>query len=118
MSNPNQSIFESLKNGETISPNHPDRKQLREASFATIKLVQKLNNSANPEEIIEILSEITDTKIDETVAVFPPLYINYGKNLTLIMMMQALSAKDTAAKMKSVLRIASHTTLIQLKITA
>lgn len=42
----------------------------------------------------------------------------FQRNSTLIMMTQALSAKDTAAKMKSVLRIASHTTLIQLKITA
>ncbi|MEN2399352.1 sugar O-acetyltransferase [Flavobacterium sp. MC2016-06] len=83
MSTTKNSIFESLKNGETITANHPDRSQLREASFATITLLQKLNNSANPTEIVEILSEITDTKIDDSVSIFPPLYINNGKNLNI-----------------------------------
>lgn len=83
MSKVDTSIFESLKKGETITSNHPERSELRKASFATIKLLQKLNNSTNPEEITEILSEITNTKIDESVALFPPLYINYGKNLSI-----------------------------------
>lgn len=83
MSKVDTSIFESLKNGETIASNHPERSELRKAFFATIKLLQKLNNSTNPEEITEILSEITNTKIDESVALFPPLYINYGKNLSI-----------------------------------
>ncbi|WP_316803720.1 DapH/DapD/GlmU-related protein [Pedobacter nototheniae] len=83
MSNPHKTIFERLKNGETIMPNHPDGAQLREASYATIKLLQKLNNSSDALEITKILSEITDAKIDESVAVFPPLYINYGKNISI-----------------------------------
>lgn len=80
MSEIRKSIFDSLKNGETITSDHPDNHQLRESAFATIKLLQKLNNSFEPNEIREILSEITDSEIDESVGLFPPFYINYGKN--------------------------------------
>jgi acetyltransferase-like isoleucine patch superfamily enzyme len=53
---------------------------LRDASFATKKLLVQLNNSSNPKEIREVLSQITGSEIDETVAVFTPLYFNYGKH--------------------------------------
>jgi len=42
-------------------------------------LVQ-LNNSSDAGEIRDLLSQITNSEIDESVAVFSPLYINYGKN--------------------------------------
>ena len=40
----------------------------------------QLNNSSDPAEIRDLLSQITGSEIDESVAVFTPLYINYGKN--------------------------------------
>ncbi len=39
-----------------------------------------MNNSSDAAEIRNILSQITDSKIDESVAVFTPIYINYGKH--------------------------------------
>ena len=39
-----------------------------------------MNNSSDPAEIRELLSQITGSAIDESVAVFTPLYINYGKH--------------------------------------
>lgn len=39
-----------------------------------------MNNATEPEEIRDFLSEITASKIHESVTVFTPLYINYGKN--------------------------------------
>ena len=39
-----------------------------------------MNNSADPAEIRELLSQITGSAIDESLAVFTPLYINYGKH--------------------------------------
>lgn len=76
-------IFSELKNGITVTPQHPQINELRNASYATIRLVQQLNASANPGETRKILSEITGTAIDETVAIFPPVYINYGKHLSI-----------------------------------
>jgi acetyltransferase-like isoleucine patch superfamily enzyme len=76
----NRNIFERLRNGEIIPSDDPEAFQLREASFATKKLLIQLNNSSDPAEIRDLLSQITGSEIDESVAVFTPLYINYGKN--------------------------------------
>jgi len=73
-------IFDRLRNGEIISQADKDAYKMREASFATKKLLLQMNNSSDPSEIINFLSQITATEIDESVTVFTPLYINYGKN--------------------------------------
>jgi acetyltransferase-like isoleucine patch superfamily enzyme len=73
-------IFERLRNGETISSSDPEAFKLRAASFATKGLLVQLNNSSDPAEIRDLLSQITGLEIDESVVVFTPLYINYGKN--------------------------------------
>lgn len=73
-------IFERLKKGEIILPNDPEAYKMREASFITKKLLVKMNNSSEPTEIRDLLSQITGTEIDESVTVFTPLYINYGKH--------------------------------------
>ena len=76
-------IFEQLLNGETIASSNPEAYKLREASFATKKLLVRLNNSFDPAEMRDLLSQITGSAIDESVAVFTPLYINYGKHTTI-----------------------------------
>lgn len=73
-------IFDRLRNGEVISSDDSDRGELREASYVTKKLLVQMNNSSDPEEIRSLLSQITSSDIDESVAVFTPLYINYGKH--------------------------------------
>jgi acetyltransferase-like isoleucine patch superfamily enzyme len=83
MKTDDKDIFERLREGETISPSDPQGGRLREASYATMQLVQQMNNSSNPEEIQNLLSQITERKIDASTAVFPPLYINYGKNTSI-----------------------------------
>lgn len=73
-------IFERLRNGEVIRPDDSQGHKMREASYNTKKLLTQMNNSADPAEIRNLLSQITDSVIDESVAVFTPLYINYGKH--------------------------------------
>ena len=73
-------IFERLRMGNIILPNDPEAYKMREASYQTKKLLVQMNNATNPKEIRDLLSQITATEIDESVAVFTPLYINYGKN--------------------------------------
>jgi acetyltransferase-like isoleucine patch superfamily enzyme len=75
-----KSIFDRLREGETVYTNDPEGFKLREASFETKKLLVQMNNSSSPAEVRDLLSQITDSKIDSTVDVFTPLYINYGKN--------------------------------------
>ncbi|HDZ06841.1 hypothetical protein LCGC14_0050260 [marine sediment metagenome] len=73
-------IFERLRKGETILPNDPQAYRMREASYTTKKLLLQMNNATDPKEINDLLSKITGSQIDESVAVFTPLYINYGKH--------------------------------------
>ena len=83
MNNSDNSIFDDLNNGQTITAAHGGWGELRKSSYATIGLLQQLNSSADPAFMVEILGQITGKKIDQTVAVFPPLYINYGKHLSI-----------------------------------
>lgn len=73
-------IFERLRSGEGIPAGDPEAFRLREASFATKSLLVQMNNSSDPAQIRDLLSQITGSDIDESVAVFTPLHINYGKN--------------------------------------
>lgn len=73
-------IFARLRNGETIHFEDSEFHKLRDASFATRKLLLQLNHSADPEEIRVLLSQITGSEIDESTAIFPPFNINYGKH--------------------------------------
>lgn len=73
-------IFARLRNGESILPDDPDAHRMREASYRTKELLVRMNRLSDPEEIRSLLSEITGSDIDESVAVFTPLYINYGKH--------------------------------------
>lgn len=73
-------IFERLKKGETIPPSDPQAYRMREAAYSTKKWLVRMNNATDPREIRDLLSQITGSEIDESVAVFTPLYINYGKH--------------------------------------
>ena len=75
-----KSIFERLRDGETIQANDSEGFKLRHASFATKELLVQMNNSSNPTEIRDLLGQITGSEIDKSVDVFTPLYINYGKH--------------------------------------
>jgi len=77
---PIKDIFERLRDGETILPNDPEAYKLMEASFATKKLLVQMNNADDPAEIRNLLRQVTGSTIDESVVVFTPLYINYGKH--------------------------------------
>ena len=73
-------VFEKLKVGETILASDPQAYRLREESYATKALLLKMNSTSDPSEIRAFLSEITDSEIHESVAVFTPFQINYGKH--------------------------------------
>ncbi|WDF70653.1 DapH/DapD/GlmU-related protein [Sphingobacterium oryzagri] len=75
-----QTIFQRLEAGQTIPAGDPEAASLLTAAYATKQLLVRMNNSADPSEIRDLLGEITGSAIDETVFVFSPLYINYGKH--------------------------------------
>jgi acetyltransferase-like isoleucine patch superfamily enzyme len=73
-------IFERLRKGETIASHDAEYEKLRDASFATRKLLLQLNQSDDPQQMRALLARITGSEIDESTTVFPPFYVNYGKN--------------------------------------
>lgn len=80
MSNNKSDIFDRLKKGEIIPADDSQAYRLREASYTTKRLLVQMNNSSDPAEIRRLLGKITNAEIDESTAVFTPLYINYGKH--------------------------------------
>jgi acetyltransferase-like isoleucine patch superfamily enzyme len=77
---PAADIFERLRRGESIPANDPEFSKLRDAAFTTRTLTLRLNQSSDPEEIRALLSQITGMDIDPSTAIFPPLYVNYGRH--------------------------------------
>ena len=75
-------IFERLLNGETIHPDDSQMYRLREEAFVVKVLLNQINNSSNPDEITKLLSQILDKEV-QNVAVFTPIYINYGKHINI-----------------------------------
>ena len=73
-------IFKRLVKGEIISPEDPESYKLKEASYNTKRLLLKMNNTSEPQKIRQFLSQIIDSEIDESVTIFTPFHINYGKN--------------------------------------
>lgn len=78
--NSTNDIFGRLRKGETVRFDDPEYQKLRDVSFATRKLLLQLNQSVDPEEMRALLSRITGTEIDESSAIFPPFYVNYGRH--------------------------------------
>lgn len=76
-------IFKELQAGGTVSTKHPQRHMLREESYKAITLCQQINQTANAEEIRQLLSQLIGKQVDESVAIFPPFHSNYGKHTSI-----------------------------------
>ena len=51
-------------------------------SQEALKITSKLNNKyCSPSEIIELISKLTEQKVDESFRLFPPFYTDCGKNI-------------------------------------
>ncbi len=77
-----QDIIDSFREGA--------EKRLENEEFAknlfqdAIRITMGLNNQYHtPEEIREIMTELTGKKIDGTFRMFPPFYTDFGKNITI-----------------------------------
>ena len=73
-------IFKRLVKGEIISPEDPESYKLKEASYNTKRLLLQMNYTSEPQKIRQFLGQIIDSEIDESVTIFTPFHINYGKN--------------------------------------
>ena len=75
-----EDIFTRLMKGETILPDDSQMHLLRKASFETRTLLLQMNQAESIEKIRDFFSQIIGEEND-SVTIFTPFYINYGKNL-------------------------------------
>lgn len=55
---------------------------MHRASQDAIRITMEINNRYHsPDELRQLLSELTGSEIDPSVGLFPPIYTDYGKNL-------------------------------------
>ena len=79
-----QDVFTRLKSGETLSANDSGYIELNKEVEKTRRLVDEMNSSHQTQEsLTSYLRQITGTDVDESVQIFLPFYIAYGKNTRL-----------------------------------
>lgn len=77
-------IFDRDVRGEMVSPNDPGYELLITDILDTMKTATEMNTGyRTPKEVHEFMGRILDKPLDETTTVLPPLYIDYGKPVTI-----------------------------------
>ncbi|MBS6238915.1 MAG: sugar O-acetyltransferase [Bacteroides sp.] len=77
-------IFAKDLSGEIISPNEPGYDELITDIFATMKTATEMNTGYHtPEVVHEYMGRIWGRELDASTTVLPPLYIDYGKPVTI-----------------------------------
>jgi len=69
-------IFQRLLNGEAVPFSDADYSKIADACNNTRKLLVRLNNEPDPDEIRKLLTEIIGSELDSTTTVFPPFQSN------------------------------------------
>ncbi len=72
-------IFERLKAGDLVRLTDPDWHKVNEVTSVTLTLIPVLNASTDPNQTRKVLSQIVDSKIDESTTIFAPFYTNFGR---------------------------------------
>ena len=77
-----ENIFKKDLSGALVSPNEPGYDELINSIFDTMKLAYELNTGYHsPEEVRDYLSQIIGRKVDESVTLLPPFYVDFKKNI-------------------------------------
>lgn len=77
-------LLETLNTGRTISGNSPLHQVMHRTSQEALRITGELNGAFHePERVRELLSQLTGKPVADSVTVFPPLYSDFGKNLTI-----------------------------------
>ena len=79
-----KNIFEKDLSGEMVSPNEPGYEALISDIFATIKTATEMNTGYRTSgEVREYMKQILGKPLEKSTTVLPPLYIDYGKPITI-----------------------------------
>ena len=77
-----EQLVKHLGKGLPIKPGTALHAFMVEHSNEAMRITAELNGSYHaPEEIRKLMSRLTGKKVDETFAMFPPFYSDFGKNI-------------------------------------
>lgn len=77
-------FLELVSAGTLLEGGSDAHRFMHAAAQQALRITATLNGGyRTPEEVRSLLAELTGRPIDESVAFFPPLYSEFGKNLTL-----------------------------------
>ncbi len=79
-----QDFLDHVNRGVLIEVGSEAHSFMSDAADEALRTVAEMNTGyRSPEEVRALLSRLTGRTVDNTVAVFPPFYSEFGKNLTL-----------------------------------
>ncbi len=78
-----QELLQHFNNGDTIGEDPEVIEQMRGYSRQAQKLTMEINTKYHePEELTKLFFELIGKPLDESFALFPPFYTDFGKNIT------------------------------------
>ena len=79
-----QELLTYFKENDTIGEDPQAVEMMRSLSLEAQKITMKINTQFHePEEMVELFSELTGKAVDPSFCLFPPFYTDFGKNITL-----------------------------------
>jgi acetyltransferase-like isoleucine patch superfamily enzyme len=79
-----QDFLDHVNSGVTIEGGSQQQRFMHDAAQEALRITAEINTGyRSPEEVRALLGKLTGKPIDDSVVVFPPIYSEFGKNLTL-----------------------------------
>jgi acetyltransferase-like isoleucine patch superfamily enzyme len=79
-----QDFLDHVNRGALIEGSSNHHLFMHGAAQDALRIVAQINTGyRTPEEVRELLADLTGKPVDDSVVVFPPFYSEFGKNLTL-----------------------------------
>jgi acetyltransferase-like isoleucine patch superfamily enzyme len=79
-----RNFLNHVNRGALIEGGSPQHRFMQDAAQEALRTIAELNTGyRTPDEVRALLAQLTGKKVDDSVALFPPFYSEFGKNLTL-----------------------------------
>ena len=77
-------FLDHVTRGRRIHGGSREQRFMHEAAQAALRTTAELNSGyRTPDEVRQLLTELTGSRVDDSVTVFPPFYTEFGRNLSL-----------------------------------
>lgn len=78
----NQEFIDIMNSGQQVNGGNDVHMKMHELSQEALRITTEINNSYHtPEELHQLMSQLTGQTLDENFSMFPPFYTDCGKNI-------------------------------------